>query len=151
MTATSRRATTPDTHDNWQQHGACTSKNAELFFPVAHTYGWRKQTEAAKNVCAGCPVREVCLQWAVETGQQAGVWGGLSERERQALSPERRSPTQVCLDEQMWIERQLAQGRSRKSIARQLGVDSTTLGRMVDRFTEERATALAMEMKGVKA
>ncbi|TLQ42328.1 WhiB family transcriptional regulator [Streptomyces marianii] len=32
-----------------------------------------------------CPVIEQCLQWALESGQESGVWGGLSEDERRAL------------------------------------------------------------------
>jgi WhiB family transcriptional regulator, redox-sensing transcriptional regulator len=35
-------------------------------------------------VCRHCSVQELCLQWAVESGQDAGVWGGLSEDERRA-------------------------------------------------------------------
>ena len=43
------------------------------------------QIEKAKAVCARCTVTEVCLQYALETGQDSGVWGGLSEDERRAL------------------------------------------------------------------
>ena len=43
------------------------------------------QIEAAKKVCRSCAVIEPCLQWALETGQDSGVWGGLSEDERRAL------------------------------------------------------------------
>ncbi|MEY4023631.1 MAG: hypothetical protein RLZ23_592, partial [Actinomycetota bacterium] len=39
----------------------------------------------AKKVCARCSVKEACLAWALESGQDAGVWGGLSEDERRAL------------------------------------------------------------------
>jgi WhiB family redox-sensing transcriptional regulator len=42
------------------------------------------QTAAAKAVCARCPVREPCLDWALETNQGSGVWGGMSEDERRA-------------------------------------------------------------------
>ena len=41
--------------------------------------------EEAKSVCRTCPVVEDCLAWALESGQDAGVWGGLSEDERRAL------------------------------------------------------------------
>ena len=43
------------------------------------------QIEEAKAVCRRCPVVEPCLQWALESGQDAGVWGGLTEDERRAL------------------------------------------------------------------
>ena len=43
------------------------------------------QIEEAKKVCQRCIVKEPCLAWALESGQDAGVWGGLSEDERRAL------------------------------------------------------------------
>jgi WhiB family redox-sensing transcriptional regulator len=43
------------------------------------------QIEQAKAVCRRCPVIQECLAWALESGQDAGVWGGLSEDERRAL------------------------------------------------------------------
>ena len=43
------------------------------------------QIEEAKAVCRRCPVIDSCLAWALESGQDAGVWGGLSEDERRAL------------------------------------------------------------------
>ena len=43
------------------------------------------QIEEAKKVCMRCSVREQCLAWALESGQDAGVWGGLSEDERRAM------------------------------------------------------------------
>ena len=84
MTATTRRPTTPDAPD-WRASAACATVDAELFFPTAHTNGWRKQTRDAKAVCATCPVREQCLQWALTTGQAAGVWGGKDETERRLI------------------------------------------------------------------
>ena len=45
----------------------------------------RDRIEKAKTVCGRCTVTEICLQYALETGQDSGVWGGLSEDERRAL------------------------------------------------------------------
>jgi WhiB family redox-sensing transcriptional regulator len=50
-----------------------------------HTGPAVDQIEKAKAVCARCTVTEICLQYALETGQDSGVWGGLSEDERRAL------------------------------------------------------------------
>jgi WhiB family redox-sensing transcriptional regulator len=44
----------------------------------------------AKSVCAGCSVREPCLEFALSTNVSAGVWGGLSGRERRQLLRQRR-------------------------------------------------------------
>ena len=43
------------------------------------------QIEEARAVCRRCEVVDTCLQWALESGQDAGVWGAMSEDERRAL------------------------------------------------------------------
>jgi len=43
------------------------------------------QIAEAKKVCDRCEVRQECLQWALEAGQDHGVWGGLSEDERRSM------------------------------------------------------------------
>jgi WhiB family redox-sensing transcriptional regulator len=75
------RSTTMD----WRDKSACLTVDPELFFPVGNTGPAVEQIEKAKAVCARCTVTEVCLQYALETGQDSGVWGGLSEDERRAL------------------------------------------------------------------
>lgn len=56
-----------------------------LFFPIGNTGPAIMQIEEAKAVCRRCDVVDTCLKWALESGQDAGVWGGLSEDERRAL------------------------------------------------------------------
>jgi WhiB family transcriptional regulator, redox-sensing transcriptional regulator len=70
---------------NWRDEAACRSTDPELFFPVGNGSPALRQIGRAKQVCARCPVRTPCLEWALETGQQAGVWGGTSEDERRVL------------------------------------------------------------------
>lgn len=45
--------------------------------------------EVAKEVCAGCPVKEPCLEFALAGGEKYGIWGGMSERQRRRLRRER--------------------------------------------------------------
>ncbi|GAA3170628.1 MULTISPECIES: WhiB family transcriptional regulator [Streptomyces] len=71
--------------DNWRNSAACRTEDPDLFFPIGTSGPALMQTEQAKAVCRGCPVREPCLEWALETGQSIGVWGGTSETERRAL------------------------------------------------------------------
>ena len=52
----------------------------ELFFPEKGG-----TTTPAKQICRLCPVREACLEYALEQDERFGVWGGLSERERRRL------------------------------------------------------------------
>src|SRR5690606_28113163 len=70
---------------DWRDKSACLTVDPELFFPVGNTGPAVDQIEKAKAVCATCTVTEVCLQYALETNQDSGVWGGLSEDERRAL------------------------------------------------------------------
>jgi WhiB family redox-sensing transcriptional regulator len=70
---------------DWRHVAACRDEDPELFFPIGNTGPALLQIEEAKSVCRRCPVREECLQFALDTGQDAGVWGGLSEDERRAL------------------------------------------------------------------
>ncbi|MFJ1662338.1 WhiB family transcriptional regulator [Streptomyces anthocyanicus] len=68
------------------RHSAlCREEDPDLFFPIGSTGPALLQIEEAKAVCRRCPVMEHCLQWALENGQDSGVWGGLSEDERRSL------------------------------------------------------------------
>lgn len=68
----------------WQAAAACRGSTVD-FYP-----GRGQSTEPAKAVCAGCSVSDECLQFALETGEKVGIWGGLSERERRQLRRARR-------------------------------------------------------------
>ena len=70
---------------DWRHRSACLDEDPELFFPIGNTGPAILQIEEAKQVCRRCEVREQCLAWALEAGQDHGVWGGLSEDERRAL------------------------------------------------------------------
>ena len=70
---------------DWRSRSACLDEDPELFFPIGNTGPAILQIEEAKQVCRRCEVREQCLQWALEAGQDHGVWGGMSEDERRAL------------------------------------------------------------------
>lgn len=69
----------------WAAKGACQDSDPELFFPVTSQGPARRQVVKAKAICAQCPVRPQCLEFALETGQSFGVWGGTSEDERRVL------------------------------------------------------------------
>ena len=69
----------------WRDDAICRDTDPELFFPVGNTGPAVDQIEKAKTVCGRCTVSEQCLQYALETNQDSGVWGGLSEDERRAL------------------------------------------------------------------
>jgi WhiB family transcriptional regulator, redox-sensing transcriptional regulator len=70
---------------NWRDRAACLNEEPELFFPIGNTGPALLQIEQAKAICHRCEVVDTCLEWAMESGQDAGVWGGMSEEERLAL------------------------------------------------------------------
>ena len=74
---------------DWRHYSACRDEDPELFFPIGNTGPAVLQIEEAKQVCRRCAVMDSCLQWALDSGQDAGVWGGLSEDERRALKRRR--------------------------------------------------------------
>jgi WhiB family redox-sensing transcriptional regulator len=74
---------------DWRHRALCRDEDPELFFPVGNSGPALLQIAEAKTVCERCPVREQCLEFALATGQDAGVWGGLSEDERRSLKRRR--------------------------------------------------------------
>ena len=69
----------------WRARAACLDEDPELFFPIGNAGPALRQTEEAKAVCRRCEVVETCLGCAMDSGQDEGVWGGLSDDERRAL------------------------------------------------------------------
>ena len=74
----------------WIERGACLEQDPDLFFPVGTTGPAIEQIARAKSVCGRCIVRSECLAWALDTSQDAGVWGGLDEEERREIRRARR-------------------------------------------------------------
>ncbi len=72
----------------WQQEAACRGEDSTLFFAPSY-FEKREEKDAreaqAKRLCARCPVREPCLEYALRTRDPHGVWGGLNELERRRL------------------------------------------------------------------
>lgn len=82
-------------HLAWRQDAECRDLDPNLFFPVGVTGAAVDQIAAAKGICAGCAVRSDCLEFAVTTNQEFGVWGGTSEDERRVLRRRWRARTRA--------------------------------------------------------
>lgn len=63
---------------DWQLRARCKGKPTDLFFPGQ----WEGTARRAKRICYQCPVRQECLDYAVENNISEGIWGGMSKRER---------------------------------------------------------------------
>lgn len=72
----------------WTERAACRDTDPELFFPIGSVGLALEQVDAAKAVCARCPVRTECLDWALRVGEAYGVWGGTTPEERRFLRRE---------------------------------------------------------------
>jgi WhiB family transcriptional regulator, redox-sensing transcriptional regulator len=68
--------------EGWRSSAACAGSDSDVFFPAVED---EAGVAAAKEICAACPVREVCLQYSLSTNQSDGVWGGLDAQERRRL------------------------------------------------------------------
>ena len=69
---------------DWQASAACRGMDCEVFFhpSMERARGRRRRITAAKAVCKTCPVVRQCLDYALETREPYGIWGGRSEDER---------------------------------------------------------------------
>src|ERR1700759_5846246 len=72
---------------DWQMHGLCRGVDSSVFF---HPDGERGRARAqremrAKEMCRSCPVMAQCRAHALDVGEPYGIWGGLSETERELL------------------------------------------------------------------
>ncbi|HRW20080.1 MAG TPA: WhiB family transcriptional regulator [Dermatophilaceae bacterium] len=72
---------------SWQQHGLCRDLDAEAFFHPEGERGVPRQRRAAaaKEICLACPVLRQCRSHALRVREPYGIWGGLTEQEREAV------------------------------------------------------------------
>lgn len=77
--------------DGWKKDAKCRGiSDASIFFPLNP-----RDATMAKAICKGCPVRQECLEYAVELKEYHGVWGGASERERRQIIRQRTDRSQA--------------------------------------------------------
>lgn len=71
---------------DWQLQGSCRRENPDVFFHPEGERGpaRRSRDDAAKAVCLACPVLDPCREHALRVREPYGVWGGLTEDEREA-------------------------------------------------------------------
>lgn len=80
----------PGAGEDWRARGNCVDLAPSLFYPGR---GDTKSVKEAKAVCAGCEVRETCLEFALINCVRTGIWGGKSERERREMRRQRAADT----------------------------------------------------------
>jgi len=108
----------------WRELAACRGVGLDLFFPERG-----ESAEPARQVCAACPVRQPCLDYALTNRITYGVWGGLTEPERRALRSgwvraSRRDRDRAILAAE-------AAGYTATAIGRSFGLSRTSVTRIV--------------------
>ncbi len=81
----------PHEDPSWYAEAACRTLPPELFFPAGRTGSAATLAEGAKEVCDRCPVAGPCLEFALQTNQEYGVWGGTTEDERRSMRRQARA------------------------------------------------------------
>jgi WhiB family redox-sensing transcriptional regulator len=69
----------------WRSQANCRDTDPELFFPIGNTGEAVRLLSRARLVCSDCAVKAACLEFALNTNQDCGVWGGTSEEERRDI------------------------------------------------------------------
>ncbi len=69
----------------WRHRSRCRDSSPDLFFPVGSTGNALQTINHARSVCSTCPAQRDCLEFALATNQEAGIWGGTTEEERRKL------------------------------------------------------------------
>jgi WhiB family redox-sensing transcriptional regulator len=75
----------------WMAEGACVGDDPDRWFPQTKRETKRDtpQVLACRAICAGCPVRDECREYAIARPEPIGIWGGLTEHELRAIRRER--------------------------------------------------------------
>lgn len=71
----------------WTTEAICAQVSGDLWFPKKGANG--PMVAIVRSMCAGCPVRRQCLEHAIATEEQHGIWGGLTTKERRQLIRDR--------------------------------------------------------------
>jgi WhiB family redox-sensing transcriptional regulator len=108
----------------WRQQAACRGPDLNLFFPERG-----ESAGPARQVCARCPVRQPCLEYALSNRITHGIWGGMTERERRPLQSDwiqaaRRERDRAILTAD-------ATGYTTAAIGRSFGLSHTSVTRIV--------------------
>jgi WhiB family redox-sensing transcriptional regulator len=114
----------------WRNRAACRGSDLEVFFP-----GRGESAEPARQICAGCPVRQPCLDYALSHGITHGIWGGLAERDRRVLRTHHVSAARRKRNEA--IAAAAAAGSTTAAIGRALGLARTSVSRVLARDADQ--------------
>ncbi|MGW1587870.1 WhiB family transcriptional regulator [Streptomyces sp. NPDC002386] len=76
---------------DWRDQAACIGEDPEVFFPLADFSAPGTEASLARAICRRCPVIIACRTWAIDQGEDDGIWGATTAVQRRAIrraSPE---------------------------------------------------------------
>jgi WhiB family redox-sensing transcriptional regulator len=109
---------------DWRDRAACRGADLHVFFP-----GRGESAEPARQICARCPVRQPCLDYAISHGITHGIWGGLAERDRRALRTRHVSAARRERDEA--VAAAAAAGYTQTAIGRAFSLARTSVSQVL--------------------
>jgi WhiB family transcriptional regulator, redox-sensing transcriptional regulator len=115
----------------WRYRAACRGTDLNVFFP-----GRGESAEPARQICAGCPVWQPCLDYALSQGITHGIWGGLTERDRRPLRVHHTAAARQQRDAA--ITAAAAAGSTMAAIGRTFGLAATSVRRVLARDADGR-------------
>jgi WhiB family redox-sensing transcriptional regulator len=113
----------------WMVDGRCRVEDIppDVFFPSRG-----ESLALPKSICARCPVKVQCLDYALRTRQYHGVWGGASERERRRMRSAIAAERTTVDDTAARIRHMRAWGLTDQEIARELGISTRAIYRRLE-------------------
>lgn len=105
---------------DWRGRAACSRLDPDIFYPVGDGAYAREMTGIAKQACLSCPVRAECLRQALETGEQYGIWGGMTPEERRDLARRNMRRRRIDAAVRMRGPRALAAGTVESDVMRRI-------------------------------
>lgn len=119
---------TPESLD-WQTEARCRETDPDAFYPEVDDPNQRATVAAAKRVCAGCPVRVECLDYALAHREPHGIWGGHTVVERRHLQRQPAPPEREQSERDRDIAALTREGYTAREIAVRLGITARSVQR----------------------
>jgi WhiB family redox-sensing transcriptional regulator len=116
---------------DWRYQAACRGADLQVFFP-----GRGEPAGPARQICAECPVRQPCLDYALRHAITHGIWGGLTERDRRPLRVHYTAAARRERDQA--IAAAAAAGTTRAAIGRTFGLTATSVSRVLSHEADRR-------------
>ncbi|MFF7238999.1 WhiB family transcriptional regulator [Streptomyces collinus] len=83
------------TNPAWRDQAACAGEDPEIFFPLVDLSAPGTEASLARAVCRRCPVIIACRTWALDHGEDDGIWGATTAAQRRAIRRATTDPVPV--------------------------------------------------------